>query len=161
MFFSMFCVFAMALIGPVLTSTAINEERLHKTWHVLLMTPLTAWQIVAGKLFSRLLTALTLIGLSLPVLALVRLLGGVEVQQMVGVICLCAVVALTTAALGFIGLGTQPPDPDWGVMIADGRKYLREAWWFSTFPGVAILLTVLAFNLVGDGLRDALDPKDR
>src|SRR4029079_12026662 len=98
MFFSMFCVCAMGLIGPVLTSTAINEERLHKTLHVLLMTPLTAWQIVSGKLFSRLLTALTLIGLSLPVLALVRLLGGVEVQQMVGVICLCAVVALTTAA---------------------------------------------------------------
>src|SRR5688572_19245765 len=101
-FFSMFCVCAMALIGPVLTSTAINEERLHKTFHVLLMTPITAWQIVAGKLFSRLLTALTLIGLSLPVLALVRLLGGVEVQQMLGVVCLCATVALTTAALGLL-----------------------------------------------------------
>lgn len=68
---------------------------------------------------------------------------------------------LTTAALGFIGLGTQPPTPDWGVMIADGRKYLREAWWFSTFPGIAILLTVLAFNLLGDGLRDVLDPRSR
>src|SRR3712207_6436681 len=102
MFFSMFCVCAMGLIGPVLTSTAINEERLHKTLHVLLMTPLTAWQIVSGKLFSRLLTTLTLIGLSLPVLALVRLLGDVEVQQMVAVICLCAVVALTTAALGLL-----------------------------------------------------------
>jgi ABC-type transport system involved in multi-copper enzyme maturation permease subunit len=102
MFFSMFCVVAMGLIGPVLTSTAVNEERLHKTLHVLLMTPLTAWQIVSGKLFSRLLTALTLIGLSLPVLALVRLLGGVEVQQMVGVVCLCAVVALSSAALGLM-----------------------------------------------------------
>lgn len=68
---------------------------------------------------------------------------------------------LTTAALGFIGLGTTPPDPDWGVMISDGRKYLREAWWFSTFPGLAILLTVLAFNLLGDGLRDVLDPRSR
>lgn len=68
---------------------------------------------------------------------------------------------LTTAALGFIGLGTLPPTPDWGVMIADGRKYLREAWWFSTFPGIAILLTVLAFNLLGDGLRDVLDPRAR
>ena len=102
MFFSMFSVGAMGLIGPVLTSTAINEERLHKTLHVLLMTPLTAWQIVSGKLFSRLLTALTLIGLSLPVLALVRLLGGVEVQQMVGVVCLCAIIAMTTAALGLL-----------------------------------------------------------
>jgi peptide/nickel transport system permease protein len=68
---------------------------------------------------------------------------------------------LTTAALGFIGLGTQPPTPDWGVMIADGRKYLREAWWFSTFPGLAILLAVLAFNMLGDGLRDVLDPRSR
>jgi peptide/nickel transport system permease protein len=68
---------------------------------------------------------------------------------------------LTTAALGFIGLGTQPPTPDWGVMVADGRKYLREAWWFSTFPGIAILLTVLGFNLLGDGLRDVLDPRAR
>lgn len=68
---------------------------------------------------------------------------------------------LTTAALGFIGLGTQPPTPDWGVMIADGRKYLREAWWYSTFPGLGILLTVLAFNLLGDGLRDVLDPRAR
>ena len=101
-FFSMFCIGAMALIGPVLTSTAINEERLHKTLHVLLMTPLTAWQIVSGKLFSRLLTALTLIGLSLPVLALVRLLGGVELEQMFGVVCLCAVTALAGAALGLL-----------------------------------------------------------
>ncbi len=68
---------------------------------------------------------------------------------------------LTTAALGFIGLGMQPPTPDWGQMISEGRKYLREAWWFSTFPGVAILLTVLATNLLGDGLRDALDPRSR
>lgn len=68
---------------------------------------------------------------------------------------------LTTAALGFIGLGMQPPTPDWGQMISEGRKYLREAWWFSTFPGIAILLTVLASNLLGDGLRDALDPRRR
>src|SRR5688500_16013787 len=85
--FAMFCVVTMAVIGPVLTSTAISSERLGKTMHVLLMTPITAWQIVAGKLFSRLLVALTLIGLSLPVLALVRLLGGVELSQMFGVIC--------------------------------------------------------------------------
>src|SRR5215217_7886098 len=99
-FFSLFCAGAMALVGPVVTSTAINGERQAKTLHVLLMTPLTAWQIVSGKLFSRLLTAVTLIGLSLPVLALVRLLGGVEVQQMFGVLALCACVAMVTAAVG-------------------------------------------------------------
>ncbi|MGH2551169.1 MAG: ABC transporter permease [Thermomicrobiales bacterium] len=68
---------------------------------------------------------------------------------------------LTTAALGFIGLGTQPPTPDWGQMVSDGRKYIRDAWWYSTFPGVAILLTVVGFNLLGDGLRDVLDPRSR
>jgi peptide/nickel transport system permease protein len=68
---------------------------------------------------------------------------------------------LTTASLGFIGLGTQPPTPDWGQMISEGRKYIREAWWYSTFPGLAILLTVIGFNLLGDGLRDVLDPRSR
>src|SRR5216110_2750578 len=70
--FAYFSVAAMALIGPVLTSTAINGEKLHKTFHVLLITPINVWQIAAGKLLSRLLGALVLIGLSLPVLALVR-----------------------------------------------------------------------------------------
>jgi ABC-type transport system involved in multi-copper enzyme maturation permease subunit len=101
-FFSMFCGGTMALIGPVLTSTAINGERQAKTLHVLLMTPISAWQIVSGKLLSRMLTALTLIGLSLPVLALVRLLGGVELDQMFGVLCLCASVALFGAAVGLV-----------------------------------------------------------
>ena len=68
---------------------------------------------------------------------------------------------LTTAALGFIGLGTQPPTPDWGQMVSEGRKYLRDAWWYSTFPGLAIILTVLATNLLGDGIRDVLDPRSR
>lgn len=68
---------------------------------------------------------------------------------------------LTTASLGFIGLGTQPPTPDWGQMVSEGRKYLRDAWWYSTFPGLAILLTVVATNLLGDGIRDVLDPRSR
>ncbi len=65
------------------------------------------------------------------------------------------------AGLSFIGLGTQPPDADWGVMLASGREYLRDAPWLGIFPGLAILVTVLAFNLFGDGLRDALDPRLR
>jgi peptide/nickel transport system permease protein len=65
------------------------------------------------------------------------------------------------AGLSFIGLGTQPPDADWGVMLSSGREYLRDAPWLGFFPGFAILVTVLAFNLFGDGLRDALDPRLR
>ena len=66
---------------------------------------------------------------------------------------------LDAAALGFLGLGAQPPTPEWGTMLADAREFIRRAWWVMTFPGLAILITVLAFNLMGDGLRDALDPR--
>ncbi|CAN7189211.1 ABC transporter permease subunit [Variovorax paradoxus] len=66
---------------------------------------------------------------------------------------------LDAAALGFIGLGAQPPSPEWGTMLADAREFVLRAWWVVTFPGLAILAAVLAFNLLGDGLRDALDPK--
>ncbi|GHC72002.1 ABC transporter permease [Limoniibacter endophyticus] len=70
-----------------------------------------------------------------------------------------ATVILTAAGLGFLGLGAQPPVPEWGAMIAMGRRYMIDSWWLVTFPGLAILLVSLAFNLLGDGLRDALDPK--
>ncbi|WP_221074387.1 dipeptide ABC transporter permease DppC [Agarivorans aestuarii] len=66
---------------------------------------------------------------------------------------------LDMAALGFLGLGAQPPTPEWGSMLADALQFVQRAWWVVTFPGLVILLTVLAFNLMGDGLRDALDPK--
>jgi len=66
---------------------------------------------------------------------------------------------LSAAALSFLGLGSQPPQPEWGRMLSEGRDYLREAWWIATFPGVGIMLTVLALNLLGDGLRDVLDPR--
>jgi len=66
---------------------------------------------------------------------------------------------LSAAALSFLGLGSQPPLPEWGRMLSEGRDYLREAWWISTFPGLAIMVTVLAMNLLGDALRDVLDPR--
>lgn len=66
---------------------------------------------------------------------------------------------LDAAALGFLGLGAQPPAPEWGTMLADAREFVLRAWWVVTFPGLMILAVVLAFNLLGDGLRDALDPK--
>jgi dipeptide transport system permease protein len=66
---------------------------------------------------------------------------------------------LDAAALGYLGLGAQPPLPEWGTMLADAREFVLRAWWVVTFPGLMILIAVLAFNLVGDGLRDALDPK--
>jgi peptide/nickel transport system permease protein len=68
---------------------------------------------------------------------------------------------IDTAGLSFLGLGTQPPTPDWGNMLAGGRNYIIDAPWIVTFPGLAILVTVLAFNLMGDALRDAFDPRLR
>lgn len=72
-----------------------------------------------------------------------------------------AFAVLAEAALSFLGLGTQPPDPSWGRMLAEGRGFIQDAWWLAFFPGMAIFLTVLCFNLLGDGLRDVLDPRQR
>ena len=70
-------------------------------------------------------------------------------------------IILTAAGLGFLGLGAQPPLPEWGAMIASGRRFILDQWWVAAMPGIAILIVSLGFNLLGDGLRDALDPKDR
>jgi peptide/nickel transport system permease protein len=71
------------------------------------------------------------------------------------------VAILTAAGLSFLGLGAQPPTPEWGLMVSMGRTYLGRAWWMSTFPGLAITVAVVAINLVGDGMREALDPRLR
>ena len=68
---------------------------------------------------------------------------------------------LSAAVLGFLGMGATPPDPEWGLAISESRQYLPEAWWFATFPGIAIFLVVFGFNLLGDGLRDVVDPRLR
>ena len=69
-----------------------------------------------------------------------------------------ATAILVAAGLSFLGLGVQPPTPEWGAMVSGGREYLRSGWWISTFPGLMIVVTVLSINLFGDGLRVALDP---
>lgn len=69
-------------------------------------------------------------------------------------------IILAAAGLGFLGLGAQPPSPEWGAMVSDGRKFILDHWWVATIPGVAIFIVSLAFNLLGDGLRDVLDPKE-
>jgi len=68
---------------------------------------------------------------------------------------------LSAAVLGFLGMGATPPDPEWGLAVAESREYLPDAWWFATFPGIAIFLVVFGFNLFGDGLRDVVDPRLR
>jgi peptide/nickel transport system permease protein len=70
-------------------------------------------------------------------------------------------VILTAAGLGFLGLGAQPPTPEWGVMVSDGRNFILNEWWIAAFPGFAIMIVVLGFNLLGDGVRDIMDPRLR
>ena len=84
-------------------------------------------------------------------------LGPVIVQMTLDI----GTVILAVAGLSFVGLGAQPPTPEWGLMVAEGREYILQQWWMGTFPGLAILILVLAFNLVGDGLRDVLDPRSK
>ncbi len=84
-------------------------------------------------------------------------LAPISVQATLGV----GEAILSSAALSFLGLGAQPPAPEWGLMIASSREFITSAWWIVTFPGIATLLAVLGFNLFGDGLRDMLDPKLR
>lgn len=137
--FSVFSVCAMHLIGPVLTSTAIGSERLRRTFDVLLMTPISAWQLVCGKLFSRLLTALTLIGLTLPVLAIVRLLGGVELEDMFGIIALSTCVAISSAGIGL--LLSCWIKRAWAVILL---AYIIQGLIYGLFP---MLVTVLVMQL--------------
>jgi peptide/nickel transport system permease protein len=84
-------------------------------------------------------------------------LGPVIVQMTLDI----GTVILAAAALSFIGLGAQPPTAEWGLMISEGREYILQQWWMGAFPGLAIFILVLAFNLVGDGLRDVLDPRSK
>ena len=103
-----------------------------------------------------------------------RVLGAGKLRIMAGHIapmCLSSIIVrmsldmgtiiLTAAGLGFLGLGAQPPMPEWGLMVADGRQFLVDQWWVSTLPGLAILVVVMGFNLLGDGIRDVLDPRQR
>lgn len=96
-------------------------------------------------------------------LRLIRLhvLPGVAAPIIVQTTISLAFAILIEAALAYIGLGTQPPDPSWGVMLNEGQGFMRQAWWIAVFPGLAIFAVVSAFNFVGDALRDALDPRQR
>ena len=128
---------------------------------------LTAWPP-----YARLARAETLLVRRADWLAAVRLAGASHARVLVrhvAPMCTASAVVratldmagiiLTAAGLGFLGLGAQPPTPEWGAMIAEGRQYLVDQWWVATIPGLAIFIVALGFNLLGDGLRDALDPR--
>jgi len=100
-------------------------------------------------------------GVPIPVILVRHLLPNVVAPIIVAATLGMGTSILAAAGLSFVGLGSQPPTPEWGRMLTEGRDYLRDAWWISTFPGVGIMITVLGVNLLGDGLRDVLDPRLR
>jgi peptide/nickel transport system permease protein len=107
------------------------------------------------------ITAARAIGAPTPHIMLRHVLPNITAPLLVVATNGIASAIIAGAALSFLGLGAQPPTPEWGVMLAEGRVYLRNAWWVTTFPGLAIMVTVMAINLMGDGLRDILDPRLR
>jgi len=124
--------------------------------------------------YARLARAETLSVRNNDYIQVIRSMGASNLRIMVGHItpmCLSSIIVrlsldmgtiiLTAAGLGFLGLGAQPPVPEWGLMVSDGRQFLVDQWWVSTLPGFAILIVVMGFNLMGDGFRDILDPHQR
>ncbi|MCP4626257.1 MAG: ABC transporter permease [bacterium] len=124
--------------------------------------------------YARLARAETLSVRNNDYIQVIRSMGASNLRIMVGHItpmCLSSIIVrlsldmgtiiLTAAGLGFLGLGAQPPVPEWGLMVSDGRQFLVDQWWVSTLPGFAILVVVMGFNLMGDGFRDILDPHQR
>ena len=152
-----FLLVAIALVsitGPSLTIT-------------ILVIGFFSWasvaRIVRGQVLSlrerEFVEAARSLGASDPRIMFVDILPNVLAPVIVYTTLLIPVVIVTEAALTFLGLGLPPPTADWGGMISDGQQYYTTAWWFIMFPGVALLLTTLAFNLFGDGVRDAFDPR--
>jgi len=149
-------VLVVAVLGPSLVNTIIAVTIVYLPGYVRL-----ARASALGELGKDYVTAARVVGLSPLRLAcstvLPNCLAPLIVQAALGV----SSAILEAAGLGFLGLGAQPPTPEWGAMLADSREFIRSDPWIVALPGLAILITVLSINLTGDGLRDALDPKMR
>jgi peptide/nickel transport system permease protein len=147
---------AAALFRPSLTTT-------------MLVIGLTSWMSTARLVRGEFLRTRSLdfvlaaraLGASNTRIALRHLLPSAVAVIIVQATLWLSFAVLLESSLSFLGLGTQPPTPSWGGMLADGRVDMQRAWWETVFPGMAIFITVVAFNLVGDGLRDAFDPRQR
>jgi dipeptide transport system permease protein len=144
----------VTILGPGLTNAMIAIAISYQPHYVRL-----ARASVLAELSRDYVTAARVAGASLPRLMFRTVLPNIMAPLIVQAALSFSNAILDAAALGFLGMGAQPPTPEWGTMLADARQFILRAWWVVTFPGLAILLTVLAINLVGDGLRDALDPK--
>jgi dipeptide transport system permease protein len=144
----------VAILGPGLINTVIAIAVVSLPSYVRLTRA-----AVMGELNRDYVTAARLAGAGLFRLMFVTVLPNCMAPLIVQATLSFSSAILDAAALGFLGLGVQPPTPEWGTMLASARDYIERAWWVVSLPGLTILLSVLAINLMGDGLRDALDPK--
>jgi dipeptide transport system permease protein len=144
----------VAILGPSLTNAMIAIAIVQQPHYVRLTRA-----AVMGEMSRDYVTAARVIGVKRLRLMFVTILPNCMAPLIVQAALSFSSAILDAAALGFLGLGAQPPTPEWGTMLAEAREFILRAWWVVTFPGVAILTTVVAINLMGDGLRDALDPK--
>ena len=157
----MLCFPAMFLVLAVIS---LLEPSI---WNVMIVIGLTSWMGVARLVRAEFISlknrdfilAARALGASDARLILRHLLPNSLAPVLVSATLGVAGAILLESSLSFLGLGVQPPTATWGVMLADGKDYLSRAWWLSFYPGLAILVTVLSYNLAGEGLRDALDPR--
>lgn len=161
-FTDMFLAFP-ALILAIAIAASLGREL--KWTMVALATVFWPWyaRLVRGQILSirerDFVTAGQSIGLTGPRLLFRHILPNAISVVIIQLTLDVGYAILATSSLSFIGLGAQPPSPEWGTMMSTARNYFREAWWYITFPGLALTLTVFAFNVLGDGLQDALDPR--
>ena len=144
----------VAVLGPSLTNAMIAIAIVQQPHYVRLTRA-----AVLGERGKDYVTAARIAGVGPIRLMFVTILPNCMAPLIVQAALSFSSAILDAAALGFLGMGAQPPTPEWGTMLAEAREFILRAWWVVTLPGLAILLTVLAINLMGDGLRDALDPK--
>ena len=144
----------VAILGPSLTNAMIAIAIVLQPHYV----RLTRASVMSER-SKDYVTSAKVVGAKLPRLMFITVLPNCLAPIIVQAALSFSTAILDAAALGFLGMGAQPPTPEWGTMLAEAREFILRAWWVVTFPGLAILVTVLAINLMGDGLRDALDPK--
>lgn len=146
----------VAVFGPSLRNTMVAIG--------VVFTPIFA-RVVRGSVLSvrenLYIRAVRSLGASDMRIVLRHVLPNVAAPVIVQTSLSLAFAILLEAALSFLGVGVQPPQPAWGLMLSDAQRFMAQGWWLSVFPGLAIFVTVMAFNVVGDGLRDALDPQQR
>ncbi|MBT8333360.1 MAG: ABC transporter permease subunit, partial [Desulfobacterales bacterium] len=144
----------VAILGPSLINAMIAIAIVQQPHYVRLTRA-----AVMGEMNKDYVMAARVVGVSRLRLMFVTVLPNCLAPLIVQAALSFSTAILDAAALGFLGMGAQPPTPEWGTMLAEAREFILRAWWVVTLPGCAILLTVLAINLMGDGLRDAFDPK--